>query len=491
MLVQVPPRRIVTDVPSESVSPELQFKPSAPDLQFKVFSKLWAIATLFHLAHSSIFDVQLNLALLTLSAFYLIFRPSLYAFLFLVVFQTFDAVFRMPITTNHWVFTAFVNLTILQCLLFLMMRNRTFFVGGGDLFKTFAPVVRIEVIILYAFAVFHKLNSDFFNPAASCATDLLKAQHLDALIVPDERLFTANAYLTLLVECLIPLLLCFRKTVNVGVLLGLVFHCVLSFSSYNAFFDFSSMLFALYFLFLNPVFSVKLYEIPARLRRRIQPFLTHFSVRKLLYVITAVAVFLGVIYLLTKKLNTFHSVHLYFFWTVFSLVCTWSFIRIIFLSRQEARPAQPMFRIANGAMIVIPLLVFLNGTSPYLGLKTENSYAMFSNLKTEGGTSNHFLVPADIQLFDYQKDVVEIVSSTDPFLAELAAANKALVLFEFRNYVHERKPEMVEYLLNGDRQTFTKGDKVATAALGRNPYVLAKLMKFRPFSPSNAQTCEH
>src|SRR5687767_1233657 len=73
--------------------------------QFKIFCALWAIATLFHMAHSSVFDAQLNLALLTLASFYAIFRPSLTSFIVLITLQIFDAAFRMPFTTNHWIFT--------------------------------------------------------------------------------------------------------------------------------------------------------------------------------------------------------------------------------------------------------------------------------------------------------------------------------------------------------------------------------------------------
>src|SRR5687768_2711729 len=57
--------------------------------QFKIFCVLWAIATLFHMAHSSVFDAQLNLALLTLASFYAIFRPSLASFVVLITLQIF------------------------------------------------------------------------------------------------------------------------------------------------------------------------------------------------------------------------------------------------------------------------------------------------------------------------------------------------------------------------------------------------------------------
>lgn len=443
------------------------------------------------MAHSNIFNTQLNLALLTLAAFLVIFRPSLAGFISLVILQLFDAFFRMPFTTNHWVFTAFVNATLLHVLLFLMIRTRSFKVSETQFFKNFAPVIRIEVIILYFFAIFHKLNSGFFTPATSCATDLLKAQHIDQVIPLSEELFAINAWFTVIVEISIPLLLCFRKTGNAGVLIGLFFHCILSYSTYNAFYDFSAMMFATYFVFLNPAFSLYLYEILLRLRSAKESFFNRFFTRKLLYVAIFIVFSLGTIYVLNKGLNTFKSVHLYFFWTLYSILFAACLINYMLSGKRIQGNGGTRFGVLHGSFLIMPVIVFMNGTLPYLGLKTENSYAMFSNLRTEGGKTNHFIVSPRLQIFDYQRNVVEIVSSTDYGLQKLANEGKVMVLFEFRNYVNDRKPKKVEYLLNGEKHIFLKGESTSERALGKNPYILKKLMKFRPFTLEEPQPCAH
>jgi hypothetical protein len=364
-------------------------------------------------------------------------------------------------------------------------------VKGGDLFRTFTRLVRIEVIILYFFAVFHKLNAGFFSPETSCATDLLKAQHLDIVLGNNQLLYSANAYFTIVVELSILVMLCFRKTRTLGVLVGLFFHSVLSYSTYNAFYDFSAMMFAAYFLFLGPGFTSSLYEIPLSFNSLKRSFLKEFSTNRLWLAASFILILLAVLYLLNKRLNTFHSVHLYFFATVYSLLYATCLIRYMYV----AKPYQTLLRSnstwRHWSFFIVPVIIFLNGTSPYLGLKTENSFAMFSNLRTEGGKSNHYLVPANVQLFDYQHEVVDIISSSDPGLQKLAASNKAMVLFEFRNYVHERKPEIVQYTLNGERHNFSRTEQSSWQALGKNPYILSKLMKFRPFSPEGAQPCAH
>lgn len=456
-----------------------------------MFTVLWAIATLFHMAHSSVFDAQLNLAFLTLAAFFAIFRPSLTSFLLLITLQIFDAAFRMPFTTNHWIFTAFVNGTILHALLYLVWKNKSFRVEEGELFKLFGPLVRVEVIILYFFAVFHKLNSGFFAPATSCATDLLRAQNVDHIVPLSGELFAANAYLTLLIELSIPIMLCFRQTRNAGVLLGVAFHCVLSYSTYNAFFDFSSLMFAVYFIFLAPGFSLAAYRGFQGLRAFRTATFREFSLSTITCVAVLIVLCLGVFYLLNKRLDTYQSVHLYFFWTVYSLVFTACILSYLLVRKHSNRGWESTLKAAHWSLLIIPVVVFINGTLPYLGLKTENSYAMFSNLRTEGGKSNHFIVPASAQIFGYQKEVVQIVSATDPMLQKLAEDGMGLVLFEFRNYVSAQRPERIEYLLNGERRTYIRGDKASQQTLGKNPYVLQKLMKFRPFSIEGPQPCEH
>ena len=239
--------------PGEKESTHLALS-EANNWQFKIFSVLWAIAALFHMAHSGVFDIKLNYTLLSLAAIFVILRPgNLMGFLFFIALQLYSVFNMMPRVSNHWIFTAFVNLTILHALLYLIIKNRSFQVNPGEWLKMFAPAVRLEVVILYFYAVFQKLNSSFFSPDVSCATDLLNAQLPSFITVPPE-IIAFNAYFTLLIEGAIPVLLLFKRTRHWGILFGVVFHCILAYSNYNAYYDFSSMVFAAYFLFASPKF---------------------------------------------------------------------------------------------------------------------------------------------------------------------------------------------------------------------------------------------
>lgn len=462
----------------------------AADLQFRIFAVLWAIASLFHMAHSSTFDIQLNLALLTLSALYVVFKPSLTSFTVFIALQVFDGLYRMPFTTNHWFFTVLVNLTILYALISLMIKRQSFHIRDGDLLGAFSPVVRVEVIILYFFTAFHKLNAGFFSPETSCATDLLAAQHLDIVIPLTPRIYSLNAYFTVALEFLIPTMLCFKRTRNAGIMAGLLFHGVLAYSTYNAFYDFSSMIFALYFLFCSPGISTMIVTFINKLRSVFRNIVKNFGTTRLVMIILSLIAAAVLLSYFNKNLDNFQSVHLYFFWTLFSMMCISGFIAFVLLYRSPAEKTYSR-TWSHWSFFVFPVIVFLNGAAPYLGLKTDSSYAMFANLRTEGGVTNHFIVPAHFQLFDFQKNVVEIISSTDPGFQKLANEKRLLVLFEFRRLTDRRKPSCVEYSLNGKRMTFSASDQSAVDGLGKNNFLLSKLMHFRAFSREEPQPCSH
>jgi hypothetical protein len=72
------------------------------------------------------------------------------------------------------------------------------------------------------------------------------------------------------------------------------------------------------------------------------------------------------------------------------------------------------FAIRPVWLSLVPVIFFLNGASPYLGLKTESSIAMFSNLHTEGHQTNHLLTGQLPFAASYQNDTVRILGSNSP-----------------------------------------------------------------------------
>ncbi len=480
-------------LPETGPSGSLQHSGSR-SIQFELYSIVWAIATLFHMANHRSYADSLPYFLLTFAALFLLIKPSSVDRLILLLsMQLFEVFLTMPYVSNHWIFTAFVNLTILQAIIYLAIKKRSFVIDKDELLTTFAPVVRIQVLILYFYVVFHKLNSDFFLTDISCASDFFISQNAYSLLPQTQEVLALNAYLTVGVEGLIPLLLCFRKTRDWGILIGLLFHCVIAFNPTNGFYDFSSMIFGAYILFTSRHFSDRVYKLFVALKARQQKAKdqwAQFSVQKLALLMVSAGAGFAVILVLTFTVEDFFR---HILWSLFSFTYIAVFL-VAMLKRKKAEAVspQPAFALPAWPFLLFPVLVLLNGLSPYLGLKTENSFAMFSNLRTEGGTTNHFIVPASTQVFDYQKDLVEIVTSTDPKLAQLAKDQKLMVYFTFRNHVSNKKPDYIEYIRNGKHHIFEKENTASHAGLMQaNPLWQRKLLNFRNINKNNPQPCSH
>jgi hypothetical protein len=129
--------------------------------------------------------------------------------------------------------------------------------------------------------------------------------------------------------------------------------------------------------------------------------------------------------------------------------------------------------------------VLLNGASPYLGLKTETSFSMFSNLRTEAGEENHLFLPR-LDWFELQDDVVEIGASGAPELARFAGTGERLAWFEVRRALDRRRDEGVRVTYRRD------GQWVEASSAEPIPLLLDRTLVFRPLPPVGAPpACGH
>jgi hypothetical protein len=216
-----------------------------------------------------------------------------------------------------------------------------------------------------------------------------------------------------------------------------------------------------------------------------------FRYKDVIFLSVYILTFLAIIFAMTKVLYG-TSFRRHFFWAGYSFSCIYLFITYLRSKETGSKNASVSFRFPSWIFLIFPVLVFLNGMSPYLGFKTENSFAMFSNLRTEGGFTNHYIIPTSLQIFDYQKDLVEVVSSSDPYLQSQAEHQKIMVYFDFRKHISENRPERVEYIRNGKASVFdiskaSPGDEL----LVKHPYLFRKLMRFRSINKFEPQPCSH
>jgi hypothetical protein len=458
---------------------------------FAVFAVLWASATLFHQASFyRLQDGALNLAL-SVVAFAVLLRPSsVRGVLLLAGLQLIELFVRAPYFSNHWLLTGFVNLTVLVAGLTLWVRHRR--IGGGELFGILAPAGRTILIIVYFWGVFHKLNAGFFDETSSCASTLLRNFPFDPFLglVPETKRQLASIYTTLLIETAIPLCLLVPSTRPFGIAMGVAFHFLLGFSAYQPYYNFASALFALYWLYVSPKTSSAIVaacsesQMLARGRAwlaRLPPGSTSF----------AATVAFAYLLLWLAQAGSGYAAAWRQVWMVYGGACVLFCCAGAVLSRDiELESMRQLLRPRPTAFVIFPLLYMLNAASPYFGGKTEGVLAMYSNLTTEGGESNHYLVTKPIYLLPYQDGVVEILESDSPALLARKSNKRGMTWFEFRDLLHRQPGASVKYKYKGEVVDVPEAGLDPRFA-SPTPWIARKWLFFRDVELSPSSRCMH
>jgi hypothetical protein len=233
--------------------------------------------------------------------------------------------------------------------------------------------------------------------------------------------FAINIYLTLILEIVIVVFLLWPRFSHVGALIGLLFHTAVGWAQ---FFDFATVVFALYLFFLP-------WDGIQRGIATVPRWAGACFVFGLVGLSATSFVFHGIrknpVILDWPGWSLQADTLICVFWTLM----LWPILLPVF-SRGNLRPSDRRWAGAAPAW-VIPVIAFVNGATPYLGLKTVANYSMFSNLRTEAGQTNHLLIPAgQFFLSDYQNDLarVEFIDRVPPedfpLLVQLAGGERWL-----------------------------------------------------------------
>jgi hypothetical protein len=361
-----------------------------------LFALLWALAAVLHHLEA---QPLAGLPLYPFAVLLCLYPERLWALASFACAHTALLSLDLPAAANHSVLALLVN----GCLL----------IGGGQALRSAPPAARgrrlwdsvrgplqATVAVVYFFAVFHKLNTAFFDPDVSCATSqVAKMFALHGFPEPPIPLaaFAFTSALTVIVEVAIAVCLLWPRGAHWGATLGLLFHTGLGWA---LFFDFATVVFALYLFFLP---WERIHQAMARIPRWAG--------------VCCVSCFV----LVCVMSFTFHGLRqnpVIVEWSAWSLqadtlICLfwtlllWPILLPIF---GKGRVSSGEGRWTGAALAwLIPLLAVGNGATSYLGLKTVANYSMFSNLRTEGGQTNHVLMPAGrFFVADYQDDLVRV-----------------------------------------------------------------------------------
>jgi hypothetical protein len=423
---------------------------------FSTFALLYMTALFLELAERWTYPAFTLVVLLLAALFIRVGITRVTFLIFLIVTTSHFLLVQFPDVANHVNVAIYCNVLMVIGIGYSLARGREFPTDDDGL-ELLRPLLQVSLILVYALAGFHKLNADFFNPAVSCVADLLgdlsrmtrsrvagvptrlvllagilllvhallSARSSRRLLAPLVRLGVLGA--TLLASVLVFTLgsAIPRSTMATAILAmavivmlweligGLLLSVprlqapVLAFSwtmhatlALIGFVDFGAFALALLFTF-----------VPRPYRELLQariPIAGRAVPRGQLYF--ALCVLAGISAGLGRRLIggiLFNLAALVFIWPIISVAVSPS-PRLAWTGVPITRRRTPLW------MFALPLLLLLHGLTSYLGLRTAGNFSMFSNLRTEGASSNHLLLGGNpLKIWGYQEDVVRFIRIDD------------------------------------------------------------------------------
>ncbi|NRA00051.1 MAG: HTTM domain-containing protein [Myxococcales bacterium] len=461
---------------------------------FAIWAFLLAAGTIFHQALATDWTLVSLDTLLALSALFVMARPSsLKRLLAMVSCHLVDLAFDLPFVTNHVVVQAIVELGFLTAL--TVASRRAGPVDGGRIYAAVAPALRASTLVMYVFAGLAKVNASFFDPALSSAVTLLRStQHAISFIPVDEWAWMPVIWGTVILELGLPVILFRRATRGVGLIIALGFHAVMALSGHPSY---SALAPAILFPFVPD-------DLPARLRRVAREFPRSNAAFQRLRGLAAHPAAFAVVgggWLALSLVHTqgwisdklFNAI-LYHPLGLKNLLLPYLAFFMAVIGADAWRRGSLRYPVSTLGMTQLlaltPLLMLGNGLCPYLGLKTQSSLTMYSNLQTEADQWNHLLLPVSMRIFDFQDELVRIVESNDAGLERAARKRHRWVFFEFHRYLSSHPDVSVTYEHAGETFVVARaGDHEVLST--PPPLAMRKALWFRGVAPIETNRHRH
>lgn len=422
------------------------------------FVVLWATSVAFHLAgNPRLLPVPWRLGL-GAAVVLALARPSrVPAVVPLALVVPIAVALETPALGNHWLLSGFVAVVVLAAIGEAARRRRSV-PAAGDLAELAFGPLRVVLLCAYGFAAFAKLNRDFFDPVVSCATFYLResAASWGALGTVDalpESVLDVVPLAVAVIELSVPVLLAVRRTRLVGVCVAIGFHFVLALDRSHQFFDFSSVLTALFILFLPP----STWDAAIGVARRARDWLAsrRTSGPELVHLFAlAWAASVPVVAALPDR-EVVRGLRAFGVWSWIALGGTllvtlrWA-VRAgegSAVGRGDREATTPPARSAAlwGAgvprwLAAVPLVVVVNGLTPYVEAKSAFGWNMYANLAVVDGDSNHLVIRNPPTLGRAHDRVVRIEETNDPSLLVYRAGGWGLAEVQLLDYLATAGP---------------------------------------------------
>lgn len=354
----------------------------------------------------------------------LLFPKKLTLFLALIAAATWHYISDWPFVSNHLILDTFISVAMLGAAV-VVLKARVFNANSAspseriEIVEKFSPVVVAMFMLMYYFIVISKMNESFFDSQISCmyamySSFLMKDNILSVAgsIVSIELLF----WTFMILEWFLPIMLMIRKTRLLAIYIGVPFHFLLGVMGH---YWYSSLVLTLYAIVALPAIVAAMPSIIDRIGEgRLHTLKLIFRA----YLVTLAAAFVATAIFAPQEGLFGYKVVVLHWAAVAGIVgllivfsAGWAHFREgVFSVTHTPR----MLSDAPGGLWVIVILMCLNSLSPYIGYKTTNSIAMYSNMRTENGQNDHFFMPR-FPLFGYQADLVEVLDSSNLDIAKL------------------------------------------------------------------------
>lgn len=457
-----------------------------------LFAYLWAIAAIFHVLLNDrsiqLFGkptlLEVSHLLLAICAIWLLIEPAYNPpLILLAVLGPISAWQEAPVLGNHWLLVAFVDLALL---LSAVTSRRDWRIDREKLAEVFLPLARWCLVLFYCFAAFSKLNSAFFDTAVSCSTYYFD-ETVRSLGIDMPRVTGAGGLARLLpfavslTELSIPILLIGRKTRTCGVLIGLSFHSLIALDHLHLFLDFSSVLAALFALFLPDRFAWSAIKFIG----------TKGKILSIAWMVFAVVVLVALGIGLNGITDVLFLDGRLLLWYAFDATILAGVVFWLARCRRGSALEQPLRLRDKGPiwLAVIPAVLVVNGLLPYLELRTAYSFTMYSNLSMVDGKSNHFIVRSSFPLGDRQASLVKIVASNDPGLKMYVTYNYLLPWDSFRAYLAKHPGAAVIYERGGRGYVIYRASDYPELVTSP-PVFIQKLFAMRAIDAGDESRCQ-
>jgi len=471
----------------------------APSSNFAIFVFLFALGMLIHKTQLwEGLSQPLPLATTALCVM-LLFRPASARLLLLFAVATLlEATWYAPFYfLNHMVYVAFVCFGIVGAFVSIYWRERRVPSSVHELEAILFPLFRAGLYVMFAFVVLHKSNAGFFDSVVSCALDHFGKLTAQLPWIPSAESLRIEAALPLLAwlaEGSIAVLLFFKRSRQLALYLAFGFHYLMAINGYQGF---SAFALSMYVPFM-PVGLHKQVAAAYHVARARFHGATLLKTVLVLIALFTVAMTLGHA---TGRTYQMERVGRWWYLAASPLIF---FAYAYLFSRRHPSNTWPAASVPGQVWQLALLVLFATQSfMPYLGLKTESSFSMFSNLRTEEGEWNHLFLPEWVKIGGFQDSLV-LVTRADgmtllrpwerDFIPELVAEGPTLITeFEFKRQISAhcragQAPITLSYTTAS--RTYELADACQDPELSSgNGWVLEKFLWFRPVM--RQQQCIH